>query len=70
MKINSLETMEQVVNKNSNLFWEGWTVCTYLNQDGFYSSDGVFKDETWLTKKRFEFINGYWEIPDRLIKNV
>jgi hypothetical protein len=70
MKINNLENMEAIVSKNSNLFWDGWTVCTYLDEDGFYSSDGVFLSKTWLIKKRFEFVNGNWEIPDRFVKNV
>ena len=70
MKINNIEEMELIVKKNSQLFWEGWTVCTYVNEDGFYSSDGVYKDENWIIKKRFEFNNGYWNIPDRFIKYV
>lgn len=70
MKITNLDQMESIVKKSPNLFWEGWNVCTYLNEDGFYSTDGVFKDNKWLTKRSFEFSNGYWNIPDRFLKNV
>jgi hypothetical protein len=70
MKINSLETMEKIVSKNSNLFWEGWSVCTYLEEDGLYSSEGVYKEGQWIKKKTFEYAFNGWNIPDRFVKNV
>lgn len=70
MKINSLEKMEDIVKKSPQLFWEGWTVCVYLDEDGFFSTDGVFKNEKWLTKRRFEYVGDGWNIPDRFVKSV
>jgi hypothetical protein len=70
MKITNLETMEDIVRKNSNLFWEGWSVCVYIKEDGFYSSSGIYKNEEWLKKRIFEYTAHGWNIPDRFIKNV
>lgn len=69
MKIIDLDQMEKIVKNNPQLFWEGWTVCTYSDEDGFYSKDGSFHEDKWMRKKIFEYANG-WNIPDRLIKNV
>jgi hypothetical protein len=70
MKINDLETMEKIVKSNSDLFWEGWSVCTYIKEDGFYHSDGVYKDGQWLRKKTFEYTSNGWNIPDKAIDIV
>lgn len=70
MKISNLDQMEKIVKSNPNLFWEGWDVCTYVDEDGFYETDGAYNGEKWMRKKRFELSNGKWEIPDRLMKNV
>ena len=57
MQIKSLEKMEEIVKKNNSLFWDGWTVVVELDQDGYYSQDGVFNQGKWVTHKRFE-LNG------------
>jgi hypothetical protein len=70
MKIKSLEEMENIVSKNSNLFWEGWDVYTKIKEDGFYSNEGFYDNNSWLVKKKFSFNGEFWEIPDRFVKNV
>lgn len=70
MKINSLEEMEKIVNNNKNLFWEGWNVCAYENEDGFYSKKGIYKDNKWLIKNSFLFKDNAWTIPDRYINGI
>lgn len=70
MMITDLNHMESIVGSNPNLFWEGWSVCTYIKEDGFYSNNGVYKDGEWLKKRVFEYSKDGWNIPDRFIKNV
>jgi hypothetical protein len=70
MKISNLEKMEDIVKNNSDLFWEGWDVCIYLNGDGYYAMDGAFNKNCWSIKKVFKFSDGCWNIPDGYIRNV
>lgn len=71
MKINNMEKMELIVKSNPHLKWDGWTVVVELDQDGYYSQDGVFNQGKWVTHKRFELNgDGVWDIPDRFLAHV
>ena len=46
--INSLDTMESIVNKNKQLSWNGWTVVeTFPSEKAYYSKFGVYKNNKW-----------------------
>lgn len=69
MKINSLEEMEKLVESNPSLKWNGWDVEYYSSEeDGFMKLNGVYLPEGWGIKKIFKLSNGFWEIPDNLLR--
>ena len=71
MIVNSFDKMETIVKSNPNFEWDNWTVVVYTDDDGYYTKNGVFKDNKWMTKYRFEMVDyGVWNIPDRFITHV
>jgi hypothetical protein len=71
MIVNSIEKMEKIVKSNPNFEWDNWTVIIYTDDDGYYTKNGIFKDNKWMTKYKFEMIDhGVWNIPDRFITQV
>jgi hypothetical protein len=67
--ITSLEKMEEIVNANKQLSWDGWTVVEILPSDKSYTSKfGVYKNGKWQTKREFIPSNTGWEIPDKYVK--
>lgn len=69
MNVKSLKKMEQIVAKNHQLSWDGWTVLHSIkNPAGWSSPSGVFVKGKWYIQNRYEpTING-WEIPDKLVR--
>ena len=52
--VNSLSTMESIVNKHRQLSWNGWTVVeTFPSEKAYYSKFGVYKNNKWQMKKEF-----------------
>lgn len=71
MKINSIDDMHRIVNSNPDMEWDNWTVIVYTDDDGYFTKNGVFRNDRWMTKYTFEMIDyGVWIIPDRLITHV
>lgn len=71
MIVNSFDKMETIVKSNPNFEWDNWTVVVYTDDDGYYTKNGVFKDNKWMTKYKFEMIDhGVWNIPDRFLAYV
>lgn len=69
MLISSLEKMEQVVSRNNQLSWDGWTVLhTVPSPTGWKSPAGVFIKGKWYLQKRFELSTNGWEIPNKLVR--
>lgn len=67
--IDSLDTMEKIVKKNKNLFWQGWDVLyRYPNPVAWKQIDGVFVKGKWFTQKRFELTSKGWDIPKKLVR--
>ncbi len=67
--INSLETMESIVQNNKQLSWDGWTVVeTFPSEKAYFSKFGVYKNGKWQMKKEFTPSDQGWEIPDKYVK--
>lgn len=61
--IDSLETMEQIVDNNDALSWDGWTVIeTKSSPSAWMSPQGAYQNGKWVIRKRYEWDNG-WNIP-------
>ena len=71
MKITNIKDMEAIVDSNPDMEWDSWTVVIYTNDDGYYTKNGVYRNEKWQTKYTFEMVDyGVWNIPDRFITHV
>lgn len=68
MLISSLEQMEDIVEKNDSLSWDGWTVLeNRTKENGVMSKDGAFVGGKWIVQKRYEATATGWEIPNKLV---
>lgn len=71
MIVNSKEEMNTIVDNSPNFEWDNWTVVIYIEDDGYYTKNGVFKDGIWKTQYRFDMVDyGVWQIPDRFLAHV
>lgn len=71
MKISSIEEMDRIVKSTPDMEWDNWTVIVYTDDDGYFTKNGVFRNNRWMTKYTFNMIEyGVWIIPDRLIPHV
>lgn len=69
MYIKSLKQMEEIVSKNKELVWEGWTVIhSYQSDKARTSKFGRRVDGVWHLQRRFEPKKNGWDIPRRFIK--
>lgn len=69
MLVKSLEQMEEIVENNDNLSWDGWTVIeNKTNENGMMSKDGAFVDGKWIVKKRYEATAKGWELPSKFVR--
>lgn len=69
ISVNSLEKMETIVSKNSNLSWDGWDVVEMIKSDkAFTSKYGALKNNAWHLKKIFVVSRNGWEIPDKYVR--
>jgi hypothetical protein len=69
MYINSLEKMEEIVQKNKELIWDGWTVIhSYQSEKARTSKFGRRVDGSWHLQRRFELKRKGWDIPERFLK--
>lgn len=68
MNIKSLEQMEKIVNSNSNLSWDGWSVINkYKSEKGRTSKYGVYIEGNWYMTRRFNLNRDGWNIPESFI---
>ena len=69
ISVISLEKMEAIVSKNSNLSWHGWDVVEMTRSDkAFTSKHGALKNNAWHLKKIFVVSRTGWEIPDKYVR--
>ena len=66
MLVSSLEQMEKIVNKNKDLFWDGWTVVhSYQSDKARTSRYGALVNGKWHLQRRIEPTEAGWELPNR-----
>lgn len=66
MNITSIEKMEEIVNNNKSLSWDGWTVINkYKSEKGRTSKYGKYIDGAWYMTRRFVPGKNGWEMPER-----
>lgn len=69
MNIKSLDQMEEIVESNKTLSWDGWTVIeNRVNENGVMSKDGAFVDGKWIVQKRFVPNENGWDIPKKFMR--
>lgn len=69
MNIKSLKKMEQIVSRNRQLSWDGWTVVhSFKTPNGWSSPSGAYVDGKWFIQNRYEPTTSGWEIPDKLVR--
>lgn len=69
MLINSLEKMEEIVQNNRSLRWDGWTVTnSYPSPTAWMQPEGVFIKGKWFIQKRYEPTASGWEIPNKFVR--
>lgn len=67
MLINSLDVMEQIVDNNDALSWDGWTVIeSKKSNTAWMKPEGAFVNGVWFIQKRFELSTDGWNIPNKL----
>lgn len=68
MIINNIETMEEIVSNNKNLYWDGWTVVSKYKSDKAKTSKfGEYINGKWYITKRFSPDRQGWNIPEAII---
>jgi plasmid maintenance system killer protein len=66
MIIKDLDTMENIVSKNSNLKWVGWDVLELKKTNlGRTDINGIRINNQWYIKKTFSPSRNGWEIPGK-----
>ena len=46
-------------------------VVALVEEDGYYTKNGVFDDGEWKTEHRFDMVDYHvWNIPDRYLTHV
>jgi len=66
MKIRSLNTMEKIVNKNTNLMWRGWDVID-LKESSIAKTavNGIRVKDKWYLHKIYKPGRDGWDIPNK-----
>ncbi len=66
MIIKSLNQMENIVSKNSNLSWVGWDVVDRKRtESGRTSVDGVRVNGVWYLQRTYPVTRQGWDIPSK-----
>ena len=66
MIVKDLALMEKIVEKNYNLYWDGWTVVETKQSDIAKTAvNGIRRKGKWFLAKRFVPDRNGWDIPNR-----
>lgn len=69
MLINDLNIMEQIVENNPELSWDGWNVVRHIkSSNAEFSNDGAMINGSWHKKKIFPVTEKGWHIPESIGK--
>lgn len=67
MLVDSLETMEAIVESRNDLRWNGWDVVKYVHSNNaMYHKDAEFYQGQWMKKKVFPLTKEGWHVPNNL----
>ncbi len=70
MLINSLDVMEQIVDNNDALSWDGWTVVeSKSSPSAWMKPEGAFLKGKWVLQNRFDLSSDGWNVPNKLAGN-
>jgi hypothetical protein len=69
MLINSLETMEAIVENDDTLSWDGWNVVQLISSPtGWTKPNGAFVNGQWFAKTVYSITEVGWNISSKLVK--
>jgi hypothetical protein len=69
MIINTLEQMEEIVNNNKTLSWDGWNVVELTkSKSAVFKTDGAYVDGSWYIKNIFSPNRDGWRIPNKYVR--
>ena len=69
MIIKSLNTMEKIVNKNKNLFWDGWDVVDLKQSEiAKISPIGIRVKDKWYLHRIYKPDRNGWHIPNKYME--
>jgi len=69
MKISDLKKMEEIVDSNPFLYWEGWdVVSTEKDSAAYMNKNAIFQNSEWHKKTVYKNEDGFWNIPDDLLR--
>jgi len=69
MKITNLQKMESIVDKNKNLFWDGWTVVSFFPSESARTSNkGSLINGKWSILSKYTPNRDGWNIPDKFLR--
>jgi hypothetical protein len=61
--------MENIVENNNLLSWDGWDVVQLIpNPTGWSKPDGAYVNNRWYIQKKFALSTNGWEIPSKLVR--
>lgn len=68
----TLQEAEKIVDANSNLTWDGWTIEAFNKDDNAcLLTTGRFRNGSWHKVQRFSVNkNGFYDIPNRFIRSI
>lgn len=60
------DTAHSVVEKNENLFWNGWDIIDWKADSlGEMSKDGMLREGKWGTYKVYALDKDGWDVPSK-----
>jgi hypothetical protein len=67
--VSSLEKMEQIVDSNRSLSWDGWDVVELIpSRSAFFKTNGIQKDGRWYIKNTYTVDRDGWRIPIKYVR--
>lgn len=67
--IDNLMIMEEIVDRRSDLRWDGWNVIQlFSDDDAMMNKRGMFRNGVWYRTRTFSIENNGWTIPANWVK--
>jgi hypothetical protein len=69
MPLIGYEEAHAIVEKNKNLYWDGWNIIDWKADSlGEMSKGGLLKDGKWGFYKTYEPNENGWEVPVKYVR--